>query len=240
MTISFTYTPIGDRALMIEINCDNWGFHSVMSGLVADKIRALRVKGVTDIVPAFGQIAIHYDPIQWISSSRETPYDEIVGYLDRKLSGTEVVSDATDRKMMRIPVCYDQKLGLDLVELSLILNRSVSDLIHLHHSKIYTVGAIGFAPGFAYLEGLDTMLAVSRRSEPRTRVPAGSVAVAGGYTGIYPSILPGGWHILGRTHASLFQKSETCGALLSVGDQVRFEPISIEEFNAQQSLVENQ
>ena len=61
---------------MIGINCDNWSFYSAMSGLVADKIRALHVKGVTDIVPAFGQIAIHYDPIQWMSSSRETPYDE--------------------------------------------------------------------------------------------------------------------------------------------------------------------
>ena len=240
MTISFTYAPIGDRALMIGVNCDNPDSHSVMSGLVADKIRALNVKGVTDIVPAFDQIAIHYDPIQWISSSSETPYDEIVGYFGGKLSGMEVVLDATDQKMMRIPVCYDQKLGLDLEELSSILKRSVGDLINLHHSKTYTVAAIGFAPGFVYLEGLDTVLAVPRRSEPRTRVPAGSVAVAGGYTGIYPSVLPGGWHILGRTHASLFQKSETCGALLSVGDKVKFEPISIGEFNAQQSLGENQ
>jgi inhibitor of KinA len=238
--IRFTYTPLGDSAIMIGLNFENAGSCSEMSGLVADKIRALNMKGVTDIVPAFRQLAVHYDPIHWMSSSSKTPYDEIVRYLNGKLNGIEVVLDANDHKTVRIPVCYDKTVGLDLAALSSTLKTSVSDLINLHHSKTYIVGAIGFAPGFAYLEGLDTLLTVSRRREPRTRVPAGSVAVAGGYTGIYPSVLPGGWHILGRTHASLFQKTGSCGALLSVGDQVRFEPISIEEFAVEQDLKEKQ
>jgi KipI family sensor histidine kinase inhibitor len=97
------------------------------------------------------------------------------------------------------------------------------------------VGAIGFAPGFAYLEGLDPALKIPRRDAPRTRVPSGSVAIAAGYSGIYPSTLPGGWHILGRTRRSFFQKEGDFGSLLSVGDQVKFEIISVEAYEAIES-----
>lgn len=235
MAIHFTYTPLGDRGLIIETNCDYPKTHSSMSGLIADKIRALKVKGVTDVVPAFNKLAIHYDPMQWLSSSLRSPHDEIVKYLNQKLESIEIDAESHELKMVHIPVCYDDEVGLDLLELSSYLNTPTSDLIKLHCSNIYTVGAIGFAPGFAYLEGLDSLLSVSRRSEPRTRVPAGSVAIAGGYSGIYPSVLPGGWHIIGRSHASLFETKDSAGALLSVGDQVRFNPISIEELNLHQS-----
>ena len=152
-------------------------------------------------------------------------------------AGSDAHGDAEPAavKMIHIPVCYDKKVGLDLLELSSYLNTSTNDLIQLHCSNTYTVGAIGFAPGFPYLEGLDSLLSVSRRSEPRIRVPAGSVAIAAGYTGIYPSMLPGGWHIVGRTYVNLFETQENTGALLSVGDRVRFDPISIEELNLHQA-----
>ncbi|MBA4740674.1 MAG: 5-oxoprolinase subunit PxpB [Burkholderiales bacterium] len=236
MNFRFACAPLGDRGLIIKLTRDDAGDDLSTSGLIADQIRASNVKGVTDIVPAFNQLAVHYDPTQWTSSSLESPYEEIVRFLNHKLTGIEFVLEPTDRKVMCIPVCYDEKVGLDLLELSSYLNTSTSDLINLHQSNIYTVGAIGFAPGFAYLEGLDASLVVPRRSEPRTRVPAGSVAIAGGYTGIYPSVLPGGWYILGRTYASLFRTEESFGALLRVGDHVRFEPISIEELDAQRGL----
>ena len=231
MAIYLTFTPLGDRGLIIELNCDDPTARSSVSGMVADKIRALKVKGVTDIVPAFSKLAIHYDPIQWVPSSCDSPYDEIVRYLNQKLDGIENDAEPAAVKMIHIPVCYDKKVGLDLLELSSYLNTSTNDLIQLHCSNTYTVGAIGFAPGFPYLEGLDSLLSVSRRSEPRIRVPAGSVAIAAGYTGIYPSMLPGGWHIVGRTYVNLFETQENTGALLSVGDRVRFDPISIEELN---------
>ncbi len=101
----------------------------------------------------------------------------------------------------------------------------------MHCAPSYVVGAIGFAPGFPYLEGINPKLIVPRRANPRVRVPSGSVALAANYTGIYPSALPGGWHIIGRTNTRLFSFEENDGALLRVGDRVRFNRISREEFD---------
>jgi inhibitor of KinA len=128
-------------------------------------------------------------------------------------------------------VCYDTKFGLDLTDLAKSRDLSVGELIDMHCAPSYVVGAIGFAPGFPYLEGINPKLIVPRRANPRVRVPSGSVALAANYTGIYPSALPGGWHIIGRTNTRLFSFEENGGALLRVGDRVRFNCISREEFD---------
>ena len=128
-------------------------------------------------------------------------------------------------------MCYDTKFGLDLTDLAKSRDISVGELIDMHCAPSYVVGAIGFAPGFPYLEGINPKLIFPRRANPRVRVPAGSVALAASYTGIYPSALPGGWHIIGRTNTRLFSFEENDGALLRVGDRVRFNRISREEFD---------
>ena len=238
MTSRFTYTPLGDQAVLITLKSgSSEGRELVSAGALAEKFRTFNLRGVTDIVPAFSQLAIHYNPHEWISSSAsaQSPFERIVEYLERKLVDEEIVLSAKKSQLVRIPVCYDKKMGLDLVALSLTLGVSVDDVINLHQSVVYSVGAIGFAPGFAYLEGLDSVLKIPRRDAPRTRVPAGSVAIGGAYSGIYPSTLPGGWHTLGRTRMNLFRKKGDCGALLRVGDQVQFEVISIEEYDVNQS-----
>jgi KipI family sensor histidine kinase inhibitor len=119
-------------------------------------------------------------------------------------------------------VRYD---GEDLQSMARMLDLEAAELVRRHAAAEYTVAFLGFAPGFAYLTGLDEALKLPRRADPRTRVPAGSVAVADGYTGIYPLATPGGWHILGRCEAMLFDPGRTTPALLSPGDLVRFKAL---------------
>lgn len=115
--------------------------------------------------------------------------------------------------------------GEDLQPVARMLDLEPAELVRRHTAVEYTVAFLGFAPGFAYLTGLDEVLKLPRRADPRTRVPAGSVAVADGYTGIYPRATPGGWHILGRCEALLFDPARTMPALLSPGDLVRFKAL---------------
>jgi len=198
---------------------------------IAALITRRRLVGVLDVVPAFSRISIHYDPALLAGDRKQSPYDRIVTDLQKLLKEKNSLALPIESREFRIPVCYDTKFGLDLTDLAESRGLSVDELIDMHCTPSYVVGAIGFAPGFPYLEGINPKLIVPRRANPRVRVPAGSVAVAANYTGIYPSALPGGWHIIGRTNTSLFSFEDNCGALLRVGDRVSFNRISREEFD---------
>ena len=231
MTDPYTFTPLGDRAVVIKLLPQMSGKKYSMSAAgLCERIKLFNLQGITDIVPAFLQLAIHYDPVLWACVSSESPYDAIVQSLTERLADSEIHSDDRTSSLVRVPVCYDTEFGIDLEFLSLKLDLSIPDIVDLHKSPIYTVGAIGFAPGFAYLEGLNSKLVLPRRESPRARVPKGSIAIAANYTGIYPSELPGGWHILGRTRTTFFQWSDNVGSLLAVGDRVQFDALSLTEF----------
>jgi len=133
-------------------------------------------------------------------------------------------------RRVRIPVAYGGEYGPDLDELAALKGRSSEEIVALHSGAEYLVAVMGFAPGWAYLLGLSPELMVSRRSSPRVRVPPGSVATAGGQTGVYTLPTPGGWWLLGRTPAAMFAPDHADPFLLRAGDAVRFEPISTEEY----------
>ncbi len=120
-----------------------------------------------------------------------------------------------------IPVAYD---GPDLAEVASLTGLSVDDVVAIHSGATYTAAFLGFAPGFAYLTGLDELLVVPRRTEPRVRVPGGTVAIATCYSGVYPRESPGGWRLLGHTDVSLFDAMRERPALIAAGDAVRFVP----------------
>jgi KipI family sensor histidine kinase inhibitor len=124
--------------------------------------------------------------------------------------------------MVEIPVCYGGDFGPDLDALASHAKLTAADVIARHTAATYTVAMLGFAPGFPYLFGLDPALEMPRRASPRTRVPAGSVAIGGAQTGIYPSELPGGWQLIGRTPLALFDAQRDPPSLLMPGDRVRF------------------
>ncbi|MDB5197332.1 MAG: hypothetical protein JWP88_1703, partial [Flaviaesturariibacter sp.] len=133
-------------------------------------------------------------------------------------------------RQLRIPVCYDQAFAPDLKTVAAQAGLSVEEVIHIHTHTSFRVYMIGFLPGFAYMGEVPDAIAVARRSEPRTKVSAGSVGIAGKQTGIYPFDSPGGWQLIGKTPASLFRKKEASPTLFQPGDEVLFYPITINEF----------
>jgi inhibitor of KinA len=146
----------------------------------------------------------------------------------RRLLPSAATHDAT--RTWTIPVCYDERYGMDLRAVSDRTGLSPSEIVSLHTSTTYTVYFLGFSPGFPYMGDLDARLALPRREEPRPAVPAGSVAIATRHTAIYPHATPGGWHILGCTPLKLFDPQAAQPALLAAGDSVRCRAITAEEY----------
>jgi KipI family sensor histidine kinase inhibitor len=131
------------------------------------------------------------------------------------------VLEQVRRRVVEVPVVYD---GEDLAEVARLTGLSTAEVVQRHAAPEYLVAFLGFAPGFPYLVGLDPALHVPRRATPRTRVPAGSVGLAGEQTGIYPQPTPGGWQLIGRTSTALFDAEREPPALLAAGDRLRFVP----------------
>ncbi|WP_156904914.1 5-oxoprolinase subunit B family protein [Ferrimonas senticii] len=133
----------------------------------------------------------------------------------------------------RLPVCYHPSLGLDLDDIAAHCQLSVAELIHRHLAGRYRVAATGFRPGFAHLDGLDSRLQLPRRATPRLQVPAGSVAIAEHYSGIYPQSGPAGWHLLGACPLPLLDISAATPCRLQLGDSVEFYPIDFDVYQQQ-------
>jgi KipI family sensor histidine kinase inhibitor len=146
--------------------------------------------------------------------------DEVAVYFDREPhAGVFAGSDEADAaRVVELRAVYD---GPDLDDVARAIDASTGDVVRLHLAPTYVVETIGFAPGFAYLVGLDARLAaIPRRASPRPRVPAGALAIAGGYTAVYPFDSPGGWNLIGRVDERMFTADD--GARLRLGDRVRF------------------
>lgn len=143
----------------------------------------------------------------------------------------EAPAQATDN-LLEIPVCYHPELAPDLLPLAAAKNLSAEALVALHSEPLYTVHCIGFIPGFPFLGEVDSRIAAPRHGEPRREVAAGSVGIAGRQTGIYPKNSPGGWQLIGRTPLPLYQPEQGLYSRFAVGMQVRFVPISLEEYHA--------
>lgn len=136
----------------------------------------------------------------------------------------------TSDPSIEIPVCYDGEFGPDLDAVAAHAHLSHAEVIARHTAGDYSVAMLGFAPGFPYLLGLDPALHTPRRANPRTRVPAGSVAIGGAQAGIYPRELPGGWQVIGRTPCVLFDPQRDPPCLLPPGTRVRFRAIDAATF----------
>lgn len=134
-------------------------------------------------------------------------------------------------RKVEIPVCYDPEFAPDLEDVARIHGVKAKDVIRLHTSRFYHAYFLGFAPGFAYLGDLPDEIATPRLDAPRKKVPAGSVAIAGNQTAVYPFSTPGGWRLIGRTPLTLFRADRKPMGLISIGDQVRFRSISRKDYS---------
>ncbi len=177
------------------------------------QIRAAGIMGVTDIVPSYAAVGVHYDPIM-------IGFADLVERIEATIAADAApLGERSEGTRHEIPVRYD---GEDLEEVARRTQLTLDEVIAIHSEREYHVYVIGFVPGFAYLGPLDERLALPRRESPRKRVPAGSVAIADQQTGIYPSSTPGGWHLIGSTDVVLFDQRQQPPARLKAGDRVRF------------------
>ena len=212
MVIS-TVTDYGDQALLLE-------FDSTAEVLAwNDVLREADLLGVVDIVPASRTVLIKLDGPRYQGVARQQ--------LSKLRLAPETAREATapvdGRADVVIDVVYD---GADLDEVGKLTGLSRQDVIAAHTQTPWRVGFAGFAPGFAYLVGGDERLNVPRRSEPRTKVPVGSVGLAGEFSGVYPRESPGGWQLIGRTDADLWDVDREQPALLTPGQWVQFREVS--------------
>lgn len=206
--------PLGDSSLLIRLG-DGIDLATNLRVHVLDaRLRQASLPGIVETVPAYATLLVHYDPL--IAT---------VGQLTEALkSEMAVVHQGMDRKPRRIevPVRYGGESGPDLPFVASYHHSAPAEIVRLHVSHEYTVFMMGFTPGFPYMGKLDNALVTPRLETPRTRVPAGSVGIAGAQTGIYPIDSPGGWQLIGRTSLSLFNISAPEPFLFAPGDSVRF------------------
>ena len=212
-------TPLGDAALLVSFEplidvAINARVHALASAIAAS-----RLPGIRDVVPGYAACAVHFNPLRTNRTSLRAAIDAAI---DRSAAPA---ADSDRGSTLDVPVCYGGPFGPDLPFVSRRAGCSVEEVVQRHAGQEYRVFMIGFLPGFPYLGPLDERLALPRRDTPRTRVPAGSVGIAGRQTGIYPVDAPGGWHIIGRTPMRLFDLSAVPPARLAPGDLVRFIPI---------------
>jgi len=186
-------------------------------------LQKAKLKHVSEIVPSYNSIMVSYDFL-------ETDYRKICKAIDEVIDHADEFYREASSRTVHIPVYYGLEVGLDLEELSKEKSLSIEEIIDLHVKKEYFVYAIGFSPGFAYMGEVDDALAAPRLANPRSKVPKGSVGIAQKQTAVYPQISPGGWRILGRTPIEMFDTSYEGFSYLKVGDKVRFEPVSKEDF----------
>lgn len=189
----------------------------------AARIRDLAPAWLRDLVPAYASLAVFFDPDAIDAHAAER-------WLDAQLADDTATAIDAPARCIEIPVVYGGDYGQDLDAAATELGLSADALASRHAAATYTVAMIGFAPGFPYLSGLDPALALPRLATPRTHVPAGSVAIGGAQTGLYPRASPGGWRLIGRTPLRLFDPSRPSPSLLSPGDRVRFVAIDAREF----------
>lgn len=217
-------TPLGDAALRVRLPID-FEADPAAPLRARDSIRAANVPGITDITLSYETIGVFYDPCC------AGPLELLIQNLRHAiLSGVAETKPAA--REIEIPVCYEVEFAIDLVEVAKRAKLSIDRTVQLHSSAQYRVACVGFTPGFPYLSGLPRELATPRRATPRTQVPAGSVAIGGTQTGIYPQASPGGWNIIGRTPLRLFDPAKDPPSLVRAGDLVRFRPIDRKEFAA--------
>ena len=219
--------PLGDCAVYVEFSKTlDLEVNSAVQRL-ASMVHGRALPWIRDVVPALGGLAIHFDP-----DHKALTTDALTAALN---TVSECLKEGLPKvdavlRTVEVPVCYEPEFAPDLAEVAALAKVTADEAIALHAGADYRVLMIGFAPGHAYMGGLDPKLSVPRRSSPRAIVPEGSVAIANDQTVIYPYAISGGWSIIGRTPLTVFDADRQEPSLFASGDRVRFKPISRGDF----------
>ncbi len=212
--------PAGDEGLLFEFGSDIDEATNQRVQDFAEALRLARIPGVRSITPGYLSVLVEYD-----GGLRHQ------GAMEQVLSAAGAAS--VQQRMARhhlIPVCYGGAFGPDLEDVAVATGLVPQEVVRLHASQEYRVYCLGFSPGFPLCAPIPAALRLPRRSQPRLRVPEGSVAIAGMQTGIYPLETAGGWHLIGRTPARVFSWNDPSVTMILPGDTISFRPVGEEEY----------
>src|SRR6187551_3483329 len=222
--------PSGDSAITVEFsrNIDDAANRRVLA--LDRAMTAEPVTGVTETVPTYRSLLVHYDPEQ---IDFDKLGEQILALAQRPVPAT------TKTRRWRIPVVYGGEHGVDLEDVAKTLNSTPDDIVARHVAGNYRVAMIGFTPGWSYLSGLDAQLHMPRRQNPRLLTPAGTISIGGVQTGVQCLAGPSGWHLLGRTPVRTYQLHRDPIFLLEPGDAVSFAAIDARTFADQDRAAEH-
>ena len=221
--------PLGDCAAYIEF-ADKLDLEvNAFVQQLAATLQARAKPWMRDVVPALGGIALHYDP-----DHPDVHGDalEAAAILVQECMKQDAAAEEAPAHTVEVPVCYEREFAPDIEEVARQVKLELEQIGRIHAAGEYRVLMIGFAPGHAYMSGLDAKLAVPRRATPRALVAPGAVAIANEQTVVYPYAISGGWSVIGRTPVAVFDVAREPPSLLAPGDRVRFRAITAEEFMA--------
>ena len=205
----------GESMLLVELEATIDPVVNERAIVLAARIRARRARGVRDVAPGYCTVGVHFDPLH-------TDLAALEHAIQVECSDVEVIDGIAARPVIEIPVHYGGEGGPDLAAVAEFAGCSEQAVVARHSGLTYRVYMLGFVPGFAYMGRVDPSIAAPRHRVPRERVAAGSVGIAGGQTGVYPVDSPGGWQLIGRTDAVMFDANREQPSLLAPGDLVRF------------------
>jgi len=214
MTFKPKIAPLGDSSLFIQLGDEidlpvNQSVHAL-----AELINISSLAGIVETVPAYSTLLVHYDPLVLSFAQIKNDLRALIAQAQKTVSRKP--------RQVEVPLSYGGEYGPDLEFVAAHCGLQVEDVVRIHSEKTYTIFMMGFTPGFPYMGKLDDVLVTPRMETPRMRVPAGTIAIAGSQTGIYPIDSPGGWRLIGRTSLRLFDPGSESPFLFSPGDQVRF------------------
>jgi inhibitor of KinA len=214
---------VGDRHLRVSLGDGAAsGTHRRVRAAL-ESVRRASIPGLIDATPAYGTLLLAFD-IGSLDAKRAE------AEVERSLVGIGNGGASEPTRVVEIPVCYEGECAPDIDEVGRLHGLTEREVAAMHAGAEYTVCFLGFMPGFGYLEGLPERLATPRLDRPRVRVPAGSVGIAGGQTGVYPRASPGGWRLIGRTPRVMFDARRDPPSVLEMGDRVRFVSIGPDRF----------
>jgi inhibitor of KinA len=213
---------LSDSALCVELGQGielktNRRVHSLCRA-----VKAANIAGVTELVPTYRSLAVHYD-------IRRTDEDSLKDAL-RPIIDALGEGETAQGELIKIPVLYGGEFGPDIETVAKLNSLSVDDVIAIHSAPEYPVYMLGFLPGFCYLGGMDKRIAAPRLKTPKVRIEPGSVGIAGEQTGIYPLASPGGWQLIGRTPLSLYSPKREKPIFIEAGMRIKFYPVTLAEF----------
>tara|TARA_R110002049_G_scaffold174462_5_gene341668 strand:+ start:8275 stop:9006 length:732 start_codon:yes stop_codon:yes gene_type:complete len=230
MPYELTYKLFGERAILVEwpAKIDKQILQDILS--FKDSIGEKYIKQTLELKSSYNALLIFYSHK---IKNKKTEFQTL-----NKIYHSGSPKIKRQSNLWKIPVCYNDKFGLDLEVISKEKGMPKTAIIKCHSEAVYTVYFIGFLPGFLYLGGLDKMLHTPRKPTPRSHIEKGAVAIGGNQTGVYPNASPGGWNVIGNSPINFFDVSKDIPCFAKAGDQIQFYSVSVKEYHDIKILVD--